>query len=230
MRLANGYIWQIALRRKLARHFIVRHMRVRDHLLLLLDLIGTALFAAEGATAGVHVRLDLLGVLVVAFLTALGGGIVRDILLGATPPNAMRDWRYVATALTAGLIVFTLRTSIAASGEGWVQVLDAAGLSLFAVAGATKAIEYGIHPLMATMLGGLTAVGGGTLRDILINQIPNVLKADVYAAAALLGAAITVTLRKVGIKPPMADVAGIVCCFATRMAAVHFHWNLPIAG
>ena len=138
MRLANGYIWQIALRRKLARHFIVRHMRVRDHLLLLLDLIGTALFAAEGATAGVHVRLDLLGVLVVAFLTALGGGIVRDILLGATPPNAMRDWRYVATALTAGLIVFTLRTSIAASGEGWVQVLDAAGLSLFAVAGATK--------------------------------------------------------------------------------------------
>jgi uncharacterized membrane protein YeiH len=205
-------------------------MRVRDHLLLLLDLTGTALFAAEGATTGVHVRLDLLGVLVVAFLTALGGGIVRDLLLGATPPNAMRDWRYVATALFAGSVVFILRTPIAASGTGWVQVLDAAGLSLFAVAGATKALEYKIHPLMATMLGGLTAVGGGTLRDVLINQIPNVLKADVYAAAALLGAAVTVTLRKCGVRPPMADTAGIVFCFGTRIAAVHFHWNLPIAG
>lgn len=205
-------------------------MRVRDHLLLLLDLTGTALFAAEGATTGVHVRLDLLGVLVVAFLTALGGGIVRDLLLGAAPPNAMRDWRYVATALIAGSVVFILRTPIAASGVGWVQILDAAGLSLFAVAGATKAIEYGIHPLMATMLGGLTAVGGGTLRDILINQIPNVLKADVYAAAALFGAAVTVTLRKFEVKPPMADLAGIACCFITRIAAVHYNWNLPIAG
>lgn len=205
-------------------------MRIRDHLLLLLDLVGTALFAAEGATTAVHFRLDLLGVLVVAFLTALGGGIVRDLLLGAAPPNAMRDWRYASSALVAGLIVFFLRTPIAASGEGWVQVLDAAGLSLFAVAGATKALDFDIHPLMATMLGGVTAVGGGTLRDVLINQVPNVLKADVYAAAALLGAATTVTLRKLNVKAPAADAAGIAICFATRMAAVHYHWNLPVAG
>lgn len=205
-------------------------MRIRDHLLLLLDLVGTALFAAEGATTAVHFHLDLLGVLVLAFLTALGGGMMRDLLLGAVPPNAMRDWRYTSTALVAGLVVFVLRTPIAASGEGWVQVLDAAGLSLFAVAGATKALDFEIHPLMATMLGGVTAVGGGTLRDVLINQVPNVLKADVYAAAALLGAATTVTLRKLDVKAPMADAAGIALCFATRMAAVHYHWNLPIAG
>jgi uncharacterized membrane protein YeiH len=205
-------------------------MRIRDHLLLGIDLVGTALFAAEGATTGVHARLDLLGVLVVAFVTALGGGILRDLLLGSVPPNSVKDWRYAATALSAGIAVFVLRTPIAASGEGWVQVLDAAGLSLFAVAGAAKAVEYGIHPLLATMLGGLTGVGGGTMRDVLINQVPTVLKADIYAAAALLGAAITIGVRRVGGKALLADVSGIVVCFTVRMLAVHFHWNLPVAA
>jgi uncharacterized membrane protein YeiH len=205
-------------------------MRLRDHLLLVIDLIGTALFAAEGATTGVHARLDLLGVLVVAFVTALGGGILRDLLLGAVPPSSIRDWRYAATALGAGMAVFVLRTPIAASGEGWVQVLDAAGLSLFAVAGAAKAIDFGIHPLLATMLGGLTGVGGGTMRDVLLTQVPTVLRADIYAAAALLGAAVTVAIRRSGRRPLVADLSGIAVCFATRMLAVHFHWNLPVAA
>ena len=199
-----------------------------EHLVLLIDLLGTSLFAAEGATTAIHARLDVLGVLVLAFVTALGGGMVRDLLLGDAPPNAIRDWRYAAVALATGLVVFAVRTPVEASGAGLVQALDAAGLSLFAVAGATKALEFKIHPLLATMLGGITGVGGGTIRDVLINKVPRVLTADVYAAAALLGAAITVALLRMGVKPAVASLLGIVGCFVVRMLAVKYRWNLPV--
>jgi uncharacterized membrane protein YeiH len=201
-----------------------------EHLLLALDLIGTALFAAEGAATAIASHLDLLGILVIAFLTALGGGIIRDLLLGATPPNSIRDWRYAAVALASGVVTFLMHPSSAAMGSHWLVAMDAAGLSLFAVAGATKALRFEIHPLLATMMGGITGVGGGTLRDLLINQVPTVLRTDVYATAALLGAAVAVVLLRMGAKPIVADVCGIVVCFATRMVAVQHRWNLPVGG
>jgi uncharacterized membrane protein YeiH len=199
------------------------------HLLLALDLAGTAVFAAEGASTAVQARLDVLGLLVLGFVTALGGGIVRDLLIGDVPPSSIRNWIYPAVALAAAASMFVLHASTSTINPWLVTTLDAAGLSLFAVAGATKALEFKVHPLLATMMGGITGVGGGTIRDLLIGQVPKVLRADVYAAAALAGAAVAVVCLKLKLRPVVASVAGIVACFALRMFAVYYHWNLPKA-
>lgn len=109
----------------------------------------------------------------------------------------------------------------------WLMTLDAAGLSFFAVAGAAKSLEFKLHPLLATMMGGITGVGGGTMRDVLINRVPTVLHADVYATAALLGAATAVALLRWKVRPIIANIVGISSCFVVRMLAVHYQWNLP---
>jgi uncharacterized membrane protein YeiH len=197
------------------------------HLLLAIDLVGTALFAAEGASTAAQARLDLLGLLVLAFVTALGGGIVRDLLIGDVPPSSIRNWNYPAVALAAGGAVFVLHAYTSGMNQWLVTTLDAAGLSFFAVAGATKALEFKLHPLLATMMGGITGVGGGTIRDLLIGQVPKVLRSDVYAAAALFGAAITILCLKLRVNSVIASCIGIVACFGLRMLAVYYHWNLP---
>jgi len=208
--------------------FAVRPRAV--HLLLAIDLVGTALFAAEGASTAAQARLDLLGMLVLAFVTALGGGIVRDLLIGDIPPGAIRNWNYAAVALATGGAVFVLRASTAGVNHWLVTTLDAAGLSFFAVAGATKALDFKLNPLLATMMGGITGVGGGTIRDLLIGQVPKVLRSDVYAAAALFGAAITILCLKLKVNAAAASGCGILGCFVLRMLAVYLHWNLPGAG
>ena len=192
-----------------------------------IDLVGTALFAAEGASVAVNGRLDLLGVLVIAVVTATGGGILRDVLLGDTPPSSMRDWRYFSIALVAGAGVFLVHSATHFENLALITLLDAAGLSFFAVAGAAKAIEFGLNPLLCIMMGGITGVGGGAMRDVLIGRVPMVLRGDIYATAALLGAAVTVVCLRLKLRPAVASSLGIVCCFALRMMAVHFHWNLP---
>jgi len=202
-------------------------MKHAVRLLLAIDLVGAALFAAEGASTGVQARLDLLGMLVLAFVTALGGGIVRDVLIGDIPPGAIRNWNYAAVALAAGGMVFLLHTYIPGMNHWLVTTLDAAGLSFFAVSGATKALDFKLNPLLATMMGGITGVGGGTIRDLLIGQVPKVLRSDVYAAAALFGAAITVLCLRLKVSPLLASSCGIAGCFVLRMLAVYHHWNLP---
>jgi uncharacterized membrane protein YeiH len=194
---------------------------------LAIDLVGTALFAAEGASVAAQARLDLLGMLVLAFVTALGGGIVRDLLIGDIPPGAIRNWHYATVALAAGGMVFLLHTFIPGMNHWLVTTLDAAGLSFFAISGATKALDFKLNPLLATMMGGITGVGGGTIRDLLIGQVPKVLRADIYAAAALFGAAITVLCLRCKVSPVIASSTGIAGCFALRMLAVYHHWNLP---
>ena len=197
-------------------------------LVLAIDLIGTALFAAEGASTAIASKLDLLGVLVLAFATALGGGIVRDLLIGDTPPSSIRDWRYAAVALLTGGLVFLVHIfNVSGVNFFLLTSIDAAGLSFFAVAGATKARNFNLHPLLAIMMGGITGVGGGTLRDLLINRIPSVLCADIYATAALLGAAVTLLALRLRLAPVLASSLGIVACFVLRMLAVVHHWNLP---
>jgi uncharacterized membrane protein YeiH len=178
----------------------------------------------------VQARLDLLGMLVLAFVTALGGGIVRDLLIGDIPPSSIRNWNYAAVALSTGAAVFVLHAYTSAMNQWLITSLDAAGLSFFAVAGATKALEFKLHPLLATMMGGITGVGGGTMRDLLIGQVPKVLRSDVYAAAALFGAAITILCLRVRLNPVVASCSGILGCFALRMLAVYHHWNLPGAA
>jgi uncharacterized membrane protein YeiH len=196
-------------------------------LLLAIDLVGTGLFAAEGASVAMDARLDLLGVLVIAVVTATGGGILRDVLLGDRPPSSVRDWRYFLTAMVAGAGVFLLHEVTHLENVSLITVLDAAGLSFFAVAGAAKAVESGLDPLLCIVMGGITAVGGGVFRDILVNRVPVVLRGDIYATAALFGAAVAVICLRLKLHPAVASSAGIICCFALRMLAVHYHWNLP---
>jgi uncharacterized membrane protein YeiH len=196
-------------------------------LLLMVDLLGTYVFAVEGAMTAIRANLDLLGLLVLSFATALGGGIIRDMLIGAVPPNSIRDWRYGATALAGGGTVFFFNPFFQSVPQPLMITLDAAGLALFAVAGAEKALEFGINPLIAVLMGGLTGVGGGTIRDVLLAQVPAVLRTDVYAAAALAGAAVVVVGIRLKLARGLVMTLGAVACFVLRMVAVWQHWNLP---
>ncbi|MBS1820598.1 MAG: trimeric intracellular cation channel family protein [Acidobacteria bacterium] len=198
-----------------------------DFLLLVVDLIGTFVFAVEGALAGINAGLDIFGLLVLSFVTALGGGTIRDLLIGAIPPNSIRDWRYAATALSGGLAVFCFHGLFERVPVPLMVTLDAAGLALFAVAGTEKALDFGINPLLAIMMGAVTGAGGGTVRDILLAQIPGVLRSDVYAAAALAGAIVVVVGVAMKLRKGWAMGLGAVVCFALRMVAVWQHWNLP---
>ncbi|HTV04325.1 MAG TPA: TRIC cation channel family protein [Acidobacteriaceae bacterium] len=197
-------------------------------LLLAVDFTGTLVFAVEGALAAAKGHLDLLGAMVLAFATALGGGIIRDVLIGANPPNSIRDWRYGAIAFIGAAVVFLFSGPVQHIPRMLLITLDAAGLSLFCVAGAEKALEYGIHPFLAILMGGITGVGGGTVRDVLLAQVPTVLRADVYATAALAGAAVVVAGRSVRLPNSVVAVLGAAVCFLLRMVSVWRHWNLPV--
>jgi uncharacterized membrane protein YeiH len=200
-----------------------------DRLLSVADIAGTFLFAIEGATAAVTGDLDLLGLMVLAFATALAGGITRDLLIGAVPPQSLRDWRYPTVAFTGAAIVFFMHPLFENLPTQPLIVLDAAALALFAVAGTEKALKYKMHPFIAALLGTITAVGGGTIRDVFLAQIPNVLRADVYATAALLGSAVMIIARRqfrMGDDTPSALLGGSAC-FMIRLISVWRHWNLP---
>ena len=195
---------------------------------LVLDLTGTFVFALSGALAGVKHRLDLFGVLVLSFAAANSGGIARDVLIGATPPGAISDWRYLAVSIAAGLITFHFSSAII---RLWSPVLlfDAAGLALFAVAGAQKALDHGLTPIMATLLGMLTGIGGGMARDILLAEIPGVLRSELYAVAALAGAAVVVTGHLLHLPAVPVALAGLALCFGLRVLAIRHGWQLPVA-
>ena len=197
-------------------HPLVRHT----------DLAGIFVFAFQGALAALAAHLDLFGVLVLGFVTALGGGMVRDVLMGALPPSALRGWSYPSTAFAAGILVFALGPYLPVPHQ-LLQTLDAGGLALFAVAGTEKALDARIHPLSAILLGTITAVGGGTMRDILLNHVPAILRVDVYATAALFGAIVLVLARRLGLAPTLAAVLGAIACFVLRMVGLWLHWQLP---
>ena len=196
-------------------------------ILLVADLAGTLLFGIEGADAAIRGNLDLLGLMVLAFSTALAGGVVRDLLIGAVPPASIQNWRYAATAFTAAILTFFFYRMVEAFPAGVMMVLDAGGLALFAVAGTEKALDYKIHPFMAALLGTITGVGGGTIRDIFLAHVPRVLQSDIYATAALAGAVVLIVLRRLNVSPVAAALSGGGCCFALRVVAATLHWNLP---
>jgi uncharacterized membrane protein YeiH len=196
-------------------------------LLLALDLTGTFAFAVNGALTALRAaRLDIVGVVTLGMITALGGGIIRDVLLDSLPPATFRDWRYLAVAAGGGLVAFLSGRRLERLSTP-ITVLDAAGLSLFAVTGARKAIDLGFGPAQAVILGTITGVGGGTLRDVLIRQIPSVLRSGLYAIPALVGAAATVVVGLLGVYGPGTAVGAAVLCFVIRMAGVHFGLNAP---
>ena len=199
-----------------------------ETLLLVLDLIGTFVFALSGATAGVRHRLDLFGVLVLSYAAGNAGGMARDLLIGAVPPAAISDWRYLAVSLLAGIVTFW-RPSAIDRLRSPVLLFDAAGLGLFAVAGAQTAIAFGLNPVMAALLGMLTGIGGGVARDVLLAEIPTVLRSELYAVAALAGAAVVVIGAALLFSSTAGTIAGAALCFGLRLMAIHYGWHLPIA-
>jgi uncharacterized membrane protein YeiH len=204
-------------------------IRVMMSLPYALDLIGTFVFALSGAMAGVKQKLDIFGVLVLSFAAANTGGIIRDLLIGAVPPSAISDWHYLGVSLLAGLVTFYFASAIS-HRRNPILLFDAAGLALFAVSGAHKALLYGLNPVMATLLGMLTGIGGGMARDILLAEIPTVLRADLYAVAALAGAAIVVIANVLQLPAGPATLVGATLCFGLRVVAIKRHWHLPVAG
>ena len=194
---------------------------------LLLDLVGVFAFALSGGLVAVRKRLDLFGVLVLAGATGLGGGVLRDLLIGFIPPIGISDWRLVATALAAGLVTFVYHPGVERLGR-LVKLLDAVGLAVFAVGGALLALARpGIPPLAAVIVGTITAVGGGALRDVLVGQVPEVLRRELYALPALLGSTTVVVAYEVVFISPFVVWGAAALVFGIRMVAVVLHLNAP---
>lgn len=193
-----------------------------------LDFVGTFVFALSGAVAAVRRELDLFGVLVLSFVAAITGGIVRDVLIGAIPPATLVDWRYLVIAVCAGLLTFYC-PPIVRKLQSPVQLFDAAGLALFAVTGAQKALLYGLDAPMAALLGMLTGIGGGMARDVLLREIPTVLRAELYAVAALAGASVVVIGELLGTPSAITTLVGAMLCLALRLGSLYRGWHLPKA-
>ncbi|MBV9173385.1 MAG: trimeric intracellular cation channel family protein [Chloroflexi bacterium] len=199
-----------------------------ETLVLAIDLFGTFVFALSGAMAGVRKRFDLFGVLVLSYAASTAGGITRDLLIGAVPPASVADWRYIVVPVVAGLATFRWHPVV----QRWqspVLVFDAAGLALFAVSGALKASAYGLNPLAATMLGVVTAVGGGIVRDVLLAEVPTVLHAELYAVAALAAAVVVVGGQLLQLPNTPIAILGAFLCFGLRLVAIRRGWRLPVA-
>ena len=202
-------------------------MTTEASVLLALDLTGTFAFALNGALTALRVaRLDIVGVVALGMITALGGGIIRDVLLGSLPPATFTDWRYLAVAAGGGLIAFVFGRHLDRLNTS-ITILDAAGLGLFAVTGASKALGLGIGPAQAVILGAITGVGGGTLRDVLVRQIPSVLSSGLYAIPALVGATATVVVTLLDSYGLPTAVGAAALCFGIRMVGVRYRLNAP---
>lgn len=192
-----------------------------------LDLLGTAAFAVNGAMTAIRTaRLDIVGIITLGMVTAIGGGFIRDILLGDLPPATFLDWRYLLVAASGGLLAFFLGRKLDRLALP-ITILDAVGLSLFAITGTIKGLEFGLGNTQAIILGIITAVGGGTIRDVLIRQIPSILHADLYAIPALLGAGITVIVAEAGLHPYPWAIIGASLCFILRMVGVKYDLQAP---
>ena len=194
-------------------------------LILVLNLAGTFVFGLSGGLAAVRAKLDLVGVVVLAAVVGLAGGITRDVLIG-TPPATFRDWRYLAAAAAAGLVCFFAGRALERVQRS-IMVFDALGLGLFSVTGATKALQFGLGPVQAILLGTITGVGGGMLRDVLLGQVPTVLREGLYAIPALLGAAVLVVAQQAGSTNPVFPVLGALVCIGVRLSGLRYGVNVP---
>ena len=196
-------------------------------MLLSLDLAGTFAFALNGALTAIRAaKLDVVGVVTLGMVTALGGGIVRDILIDSLPPATFSDWRYLAVAAAGSLLAFAFGWRLTRLA-GPILVLDAAGLSLFAVTGASKGLDFDMGAGQAVILGVITAVGGGTLRDVLTGRVPIVLRSELYAIPALLAATSVVVAVRNDVYGLTAALIAAVLCFTVRMLGVRYQLNAP---
>jgi uncharacterized membrane protein YeiH len=197
-------------------------------LILVLSLIGVFVFGLSGGMAGVRAQLDLFGAMLLAVVVGIAGGTIRDILIGI-PPATFRDWRYLAVAGGAGLIAPFAHPAIRRL-RGWIDVLDAAGLGLFCVVGADTALAHHLGFADCVILGAVTGIGGGMLRDILVREIPMILRGGFYAIPALCGAGIVVTAYRAGDHSIVFPIVGAVVCFLMRIAGMRYGLGLPSAA
>ena len=195
--------------------------------LVVLDLVGIFVFAISGALVAVRKELDVFGVMVLAGVTGLGGGFLRDVLIDATPPAALQDWRYLLVPVAAGLVTFLYHPALGRM-ERLVNVFDAFGLSLFCVAGALKAVDYGLGPLPAALLGMATGIGGGMMRDVLAGRVPVIFRGELYATPALAGALVAVLLDRGDVPFGLAAAAGATVCLVWRLLSMWRGWQAPM--
>ena len=201
---------------------------VETDLILWLNLAATFVFGLSGGLAAVRARLDLFGVVVLAAVVGLAGGITRDVLIGV-PPETFRDSRYLAAVAAAGIACLFIR-AVLERLHGAVLVFDAVGLALFCVTGATKALAFELGPVQAVILGAITGIGGGMLRDVLLREVPTVLRTELYAIPAIGGAAVVVLAHEAGSDSGVYALVGAALCLVVRLAGVRFGLNIPVAG
>ena len=195
--------------------------------LVVLDLTGIFVFAVAGALVAVRKNLDLFAALVLGGVTGLGGGFIRDVLIGATPPAALADWRYLLVPVAAGLLTFFFHPTVGRL-ERVITVFDAFGLALFCVTGALKAIDYGLDPLSAALMGMVTGIGGGMIRDVLAGSVPVIFEGSLFATPALAGAAVAVLLDRYDLPIAVVAAAGFTTCLSIRLLALVRGWRAPM--
>ena len=195
--------------------------------LVVLDLTGIFFFAVAGALVAVRKNLDLFAALVLGGITALGGGFIRDVLIGATPPAALTDWRYLLVPVLAGLLTFAFHPAVSRL-ERVVTLFDAFGLAVFCVTGALKAVEFGLGPVPAALMGMVTGIGGGMIRDVLVGSVPVIFEGVLYATPALAGAAVAVLLDRADLPFLVVAAAGFSTCLTWRLLALVRGWRAPL--
>lgn len=196
------------------------------NIIYILDLVGTAAFAASGAWVGVRKHMDLFGVLVLGVVTAVGGGTLRDLLLGDIPPFSLKDETYICIAITVSLVVFINRVRFEAF-EKPLLYFDAIGLGTFVVIGTTKALDFQLGFLGAVLMGVMTGTAGGVIRDILANQVPLILRREIYASACVAGGVLLIVLLQIGAERPVAALFAASTVIVVRLLAIHYNWALP---
>ena len=196
------------------------------NIIYILDLIGTAAFAASGAWVGVRKHMDLFGVLVLGTVTAVGGGTLRDLLLGDIPPFSLNDEAYIYIAIVVSLVVFANRKRFELF-EKPLLYFDAIGLGTFVVIGTTKAIDFQLGALGAVLMGVMTGTAGGVMRDLLANQVPLILRREIYASACVAGGTLLVILGENGVAPAAAALLSAATVILVRLLAIHYDWSLP---
>lgn len=196
------------------------------NIIYVLDLIGTAAFAASGAWVGVRKHMDLFGVLVLGIVTAVGGGTLRDLLLGDVPPFSLKDESYIYISVAVSLAVFVNRDRFERF-EKPLLYFDAIGLGTFVVIGTTKALDFQMGLLGAILMGVMTGTAGGVIRDVLANQVPLILRREIYASACLAGGVLLVLLEQMGTGRPAAALCAAGTVIAVRLLAIHYDWALP---
>lgn len=195
--------------------------------LVVLDLLGIFVFAISGALVGVRKEFDVFGVMVLAGTTGLGGGFLRDVLIDATPPAALMDWRYLMVPVAAGLMTFAFHPVVGRM-ERTINVFDAFGLALFCVAGSLKALDYGLGPLPAALMGMVTGIGGGMLRDLLAGRLPVIFRGELYAIPALAGGFVVVIGDLLSAPMTLISIAGFGVCLGWRLLAMWRDWSAPM--